>query len=95
MRSPIVPFTLKIPSSYFMYHYNYPSLTKNGTESQKTGFLTSASISLDYTQNVYYEPKNNVQPSHDITHNALHPHDPTQMTHRPSQPFILDQKDRK
>ena len=77
MRSPMVPFTLTIPSSYLMGHYNYPFMTKNGTKSRKTDFLTSASISLPYTQTVYYGPKNNVQPSHDITHNAPHPHDPT------------------
>jgi hypothetical protein len=49
-------------------------------------------LSLPKTQNVYHGPKNNVKPSHDITYNALHPHNPTQMTDRPSQPFIHDQK---
>jgi hypothetical protein len=57
-------------------HYNYPSMTKNGTRSRKTGFLISASISLPYTQNIYHGPKNIVQPSHDITHNVIHLHDP-------------------
>jgi hypothetical protein len=57
----------------------------------KTGFLTSASISLSYTQ---YGPKINVQLSHDITPNVFHPHDPTQMTHRPSQPSMT-KNDRK
>jgi hypothetical protein len=75
-----------------MGHYNFPFMTKKGTKSRKIDFWTSASISLPYTQTVYHGPKNNVQPSHDITHNALDPHDPTKMTHRPSQPLIHDQK---
>jgi hypothetical protein len=92
MRSPMIPFTLIIPSSYLMGHYTYPFMTKNGTKIRKTDFLTSASISLPYTQTVYHGPNNNVQPSYDITHNALHPHDPTQRTHRPSQLLIHDLK---
>ena len=92
MRSPMVAFTLTIPSSYLMGRYNYPSMTKKWNKNKKTGFLTSASISLPHTQNVYHGQKINVQPSHAITHNALNPHDPTQMTHRPSQPLFHDQK---
>jgi hypothetical protein len=76
MRSPMIPFTLTIPSSYLLGYYNYPSMTKNEKKSWKIGFLTSASISLPSTQNAYHGPKNNIQPSQDITHNALHPMTP-------------------
>jgi hypothetical protein len=35
----MVPFTVTIPSSYLMGHYNYPSMTKNGKKKSKNKLL--------------------------------------------------------
>jgi hypothetical protein len=77
-----VPFILIIPSSYLIHDQKWEKKAKKS-------FLD---LSLHSTQNAYYGPKNYVQPSNDITHYALHPHDPTHLTKGSSQPLIYDQK---
>jgi hypothetical protein len=42
--------------------------------------------------NAPYGPMNGVQPSYDITHTVLYPHDPKHQSYRPPQPLIRDQK---
>jgi hypothetical protein len=88
----MVPFTLSIPSSYLMGHYNYLSMTKKWNKKPKKSFLDLSLYNPSLHTKCISRAKNNVQPSHDITHNALHPYHLTQMTHRPSQPLIHDQK---
>jgi hypothetical protein len=58
---------------------------------KKQVFLTSAFITLPSTKYAYHGPKNDVQSFLDIILDAPHPHDPTQLTHGPSQPLIHDQ----
>jgi hypothetical protein len=92
LRLPMVPFTLTIPSSYLMGHYNYPSMTKNRKKKPKHRFLDLSLQKPSFHTKMHIMGKRNVQPSHEITHIALDPHNPTKMTHRSSWPLIYDQK---
>jgi hypothetical protein len=77
----MVPFTITIPS---MGHYNSPMHDQKWEKKLKNRFLDLSLHKPSFHTKCISWAKNNVQLSLDIIHNALQPHDPTKMTHRPS-----------